>query len=400
MLRIENRRMKLMTESKKSILIILLACLFFSVVPERGAALGSPLRKGPYLIYAGSNTQMHILWQTEATSIDTVRWGADTTGSMNADISSEYGSDHQHNFAVTGLTPGRKYFYRVLSGGAEYKGSFRAAPDSNSTHVRFFAYGDTRSHPLIHDHIAHMMDSVFLADNDYQTLVLQSGDLVIDGDNEKVWQSDFFSPELNGIQTMIRNLPYQACMGNHEKSGVLYKKYFPYPFAADRYWSFDYGPAHISVIDQFVAYDSGSAQLKWLESDLQRSKKPWKIVMFHEPGWSAGKRDSSHANNMDVQKYIEPLCEKYDVHLVICGHNHFYSRAKIITASGDSVFHITSGGGGAPLYPLDASSPNIVTATKVNHFCEVEIVSPTELHMQAISASGEVIDKFSIIRGR
>jgi hypothetical protein len=197
---------------------------------------------------------------------------------------------------------------------------------------------------------------------------------------------------------MIQNLPFQATMGNHERKGILFQKYFPYPFVADRYWSFDYGPAHFCAIDQFVKYDSGSAQLQWLAKDLQDTKKPWKILFFHQPGWSAGMKDSSHENDLNVQRFIEPLCEKYGVHLVICGHNHFYSRARVMTASGDSVIHITSGGGGAPLYGLDPHAPNILAARKVHHFCEVEIVSSALLRMRVISEDEEVIDSFSIDR--
>ena len=53
------------------------------------------------------------------------------------------------------------------------------------------------------------------------------------------------------------------------------------------YYSFDYGPAHITVVDQYVSFAPGSAQYIWLENDLAASQKLWKFVILHEPAWSA-----------------------------------------------------------------------------------------------------------------
>jgi hypothetical protein len=45
-----------------------------------------------------------------------------------------------------------------------------------------------------------------------------------------------------------RSRPIQDCMGNHEDEGLLFEKYWPYPFVEDRYWSFNYGPVHVVVV--------------------------------------------------------------------------------------------------------------------------------------------------------
>jgi hypothetical protein len=177
-------------------------------------------------------------------------------------------------------------------------------------------------------------------------------------------------------------------MGNHEGSGVLFKKYFPYPFVSGRYWSFDYGPAHFVVVDQYTSYSSGSAQLTWIENDLASTTRPWKFIYLHEPGWSAG---GGHENNSNVQNYIQPLCVKYGVPIVFGGHNHYYARAVV-----NNIQHITTGGGGAPLYTPNLSYPNIKTATRANHFCIVEI-NDQILHLTAVKPNGEVIDTFTIV---
>jgi hypothetical protein len=182
---------------------------------------------------------------------------------------------------------------------------------------------------------------------------------------------------------MLATLPYQSCMGNHEGSGVLFEKYFPYPFVEGRYWSFDYGLAHLVVVDQ---YPLTSAQLTWIENDLASRPSSWNFIIFHEPGWSAG----NHANNTDVQDYIQPLCEQYNVHAVFAGHNHYYARALY-----NDVHHITTGGGGAPLSTPNPAYPYIVAYEMAYHFCKVEI-DGSQLTITAVDIDGKIIDSFSI----
>jgi hypothetical protein len=84
-----------------------------------------------------------------------------------------------------------------------------------------------------------------------QTIVISTGDLVEDGDDESDWDDDFFNPNSTYIQQMFTHLPYVNAVGNHEGQGMLFNKYFPYPmFVSERfYYSFDYGPAHFTVLD-------------------------------------------------------------------------------------------------------------------------------------------------------
>jgi hypothetical protein len=185
---------------------------------------------------------------------------------------------------------------------------------------------------------------------------------------------------------MLASVPYEVAMGNHERSGKLFSKYFPYPFAGGRYWSFDYGPAHFVMVDQYTNYGPGSQQLNWIKSDLASTAKPWKFICLHEPGWSAG----GHADNVTVRNYLQPLCEEYGVAILFAGHNHYYARAEV-----NGVQHITTGGGGAPLSPPGTTSPNIVTGAKTLHYCKIEI-DGSLLRCTAVTPTGKVIDKFTL----
>ena len=324
----------------------------------------SVTRKAPYLIYEGNPQEMTLLWQLTTTGSCTLDWGTDTTYALGSVQTAEYGDDHQHRYTFTGLQPATKYFYKVTAGSDIHKGSFRSAPADTASNLKFLVYGDTRSYPQKHALVAAKILETIRNDQDFQTILLSVGDLVHYGDQESYWDNEFFNPDYPDILNMLAALPYQSCRGNHEQSAVLFKKYFPYPFIGGRYWSFDYGSAHFAVVDQYTDYSTGSAQLNWLESDLATTTKPWKFLLFHEPGWSAG----GHENEKDVQNYIQPLCLRYNVPVVFAGHNHYYSRAVV-----DDINHITTGGGGAPIYAADPDYPHVVTAAQVHHFCKINI---------------------------
>ena len=345
------------------------------------------MRKGPYLIFNGNETEMQVLWQTYSTDTCQIVWGTDTLYNLGNAQTFEYGTDHQHTYTISNLTPSTKYFYRVNVNQEVHTGTFRSAPDSDATNVDFFAYGDTRSNPGIHDQVTAAMISAYNNQPDLLSVVIFAGDFVYNGSSESYWDNELFNHSYQNIQEILATVPYQSCIGNHEGSGALFVKYFPYPFVIGRYWSFDYGPAHFAIIDQYTSYGPGSAQLTWLQNDLASTNKPWKFICLHEPGWSAG---GGHENNTSVQNYIQPLCLQYGVQILFAGHNHYYARAVV-----NNIQHITTGGGGAPLYQPNLNYPYIVAGVSAYHFCKIEI-NGQQLNFTAVKSTGEVIDTFTI----
>jgi len=346
------------------------------------------MRKGPYLLYPGENSKMTVLWQLESYRVCSLEWGLDTSYSSGSAAVYEYGTDHQFKHTITDLTPGSKYYYRVTVGSAQYTGSFLSAPAATASKVKFLAYGDSRSYPADHNTVNSAMLAAFQADPNYQSFTLHSGDWVSNGELENDWDVQFFDPSWQGTRQMQANLPINGCKGNHEGSGALFKKYWPYPYVSSFYLSFDYGPAHFAVVDQYTSYSTGSAQHTWLTNDLAWTDKEWKFIILHEPGYSAG----SHSDNTGVRNYIQPLCEMYGVDIVFAGHNHYYARC-----NKNGVKHITTGGGGAPLYaPNPNYSAYVETCTQAHHFCKIEI-DGRRLDFTAVKPDGTVIDAFSLI---
>jgi hypothetical protein len=342
------------------------------------------IKKGPYLIYPGNNTQMMVLWQLDAPRSHTLRWGRDATYSEGSTVPAAYG-DNQYSHTITGLAPGTKYYYEVEGVGG---GSFLAAPPDSAANVKFLAYGDTRTNPSIHDAVNAQMIATYTAYPAYQTFALLTGDWVANGDLEFDWTDQFFNRFEENTLEMQANLPINGCIGNHEQTGTIFQKYWPYPYESGNwYWSFDYGPAHIVTIDLRREGDSlGQTQKAWLEADLAGSAKEWKFLQFHAPVYSAG----GHANNTLEQAYIQSLCERYKVAIVFAGHNHYYARAMV-----NGVAHVTTGGGGAPFYQPLPGQPNIVASGASNHFCKINIEGK-RLTLEAVSVDGAVIDTLTV----
>ena len=344
----------------------------------------TPIRKAPYIIYSDIQSEMNIHWQTDSIAVCSIEWGIDTLYTSGSTAVLEYGDDHQYKQEITDLLPNTKYYYRVHSDEDIYSGTFFSAPVSESSELKFIAYGDCRMYPEIHDEIAEDVITIFTENNAFQSFILSTGDLVTDGDIEEEWDEQFFNSSYFNISTLLANIPFQTAIGNHDGSGELFMKYFPYPYYNDRYWSFDYGPGHFIILDQYTDYSEGSDQLIWLENELINSTKAWKFICLHEPGWSTGR----HGNNTDVQDYIQPLCEQYGVSIVFGGHNHLYARALV-----NNVQHITTGGAGAPLNEPNLSDPYVITAVAEHHFCKIEIIDNI-LNFTAVNIEGEIIDSF------
>ena len=387
---------------KFSILVSALIVLSVSFYPTytyaatnpKNVAMATAFDKAPYILYTGKNTEMLVIWQMFTTTNCTIEWGTDENYTTGSQTTTEYETTHQHKYIIPGLVPGTKYFYKVTNNGETKTGNFTSGMRDSDTAVSFYAYGDTRTNPATHDRVVKtMMDDIKL-DPKSQTFLLVNGDLVQYGSTEASWTNEFFDPKYTNIQELLSKMPYLTTMGNHEGQGILFGKYFQYPqYASGRfYYSFDYGPVHITVIDQYTDYSPGSAQYIWLENDLANSNKPWKMIVDHEPGWTAYPSSGGHGNNNDVQNFIQPLCLKYDVSFVFSGHNHFYSRADV-----NGVAHITSGGGGAPMYDPGIGRANIVTTDKSNHFCKVEIDKET-LKLTVKRSDGSIVEVFDYVK--
>jgi hypothetical protein len=130
-------------------------------------------------------------------------------------------------------------------------------------------------------------------------------------------------------------------------------------------FSFDYGNAHILFLDAnphlfndnspggnafntppptFVAYPTALGQ--WVINDLDSSKQPWKIVVYHQPAFTSG--DATIVNNQ--MRAVAKLLEDHGVNIVFNGHDHNYQRSLPIRATARTASTPTTLAGSPAVY--------------------------------------------------
>jgi len=193
------------------------------------------------------------------------------------------------------------------------------------------------------------------------------------------------------------------------------------PFRENVY-SFDWGPVHVAALnnDYDVASDPEELggyregvfpreELDWLDRDLQAARSRGQAELFviaHEPAFPCG----GHAGDGMWWKGLLPevleararfwnLLQKHGVRAAMFGDEHNYSALRVDERLGAQyrrpVWHIVSGGVGAPYYAKDESLPwaEYVNAfSTIQHFCRFEI-SREGVVLSVLDSRGRVIDR-------
>ncbi|MBI3280198.1 MAG: hypothetical protein HYZ57_10190, partial [Acidobacteria bacterium] len=97
-----------------------------------------------------------------------------------------------------------------------------------------------------------------------------------------------------------------------------------------------------------------------------------------------------------VRDKIVPILEKYHVPVAFAGHEHSFQRthpllAGEMTDAANGIVYLTTGGGGARLYPF-YPAPHIAAGASVHHYLRCD-VNGAKMIIRAINADGEEIDR-------
>lgn len=250
---------------------------------------------------------------------------------------------------------------------------------------RFAAYGDTRDQPDVHRKI---VAKVMAA---HPALVLQTGDLVHNGDNESQWK---IFDEITG--EMRKQIPYYPARGNHDvgRQGFFEQRVTqPVLSGNQHFYSFEKGNVHFIALDTQDDFAPAGAQRKWLEADLAKAKSEGRFIIpfFHKAIYSIG----HHALDGDVvalRSILHPLFRKYGVRLAFLGHDHQYYR----TVRG-GITYVVTGGGGAPLYDDNHRALKIAgdVFKMTYHFCVADVY-PDRVTVTAYQTDLSVVDRFTV----
>ncbi len=189
---------------------------------------------------------------------------------------------------------------------------------------------------------------------------------------------NFTRPEACLIRAGVR---WRPAWGNHDLGGdgtatALGER--------RRWYTFASGPLRVVVLD---ANDPGNAdQLRFLRRTLASARQPVRVVAFHQPAYTLG----LHAPGETQQRLWAPLFRRYGVALVLQGHNHAYERFVV-----GGVTYITTGGGGAPLYPCVRFSRYTKACTAKYHFLVAD-ADATGITIRAVRPGGARIERVRI----
>ncbi|MEI6124367.1 MAG: metallophosphoesterase [Bacteroidota bacterium] len=237
-------------------------------------------------------------------------------------------------------------------------------------------FGDTRTNHDVHRLVVKDIMKF------HPVAVFHTGDLVFNGKKSSDWT--LFHEIMKPIIDSSRFYP---CFGNHERHSKQMSVSYSVPNNG-KWYSVNRMQMHFVVLDNYSNFSPGSEQYNWLVSDLEAcSKQLFKLVVMHLPVYTSG----PHKTMMKkIKKYLVPLFEKYGVSVVFSGHVHCYEKA-----FANNIYYITTGGGGAPLYPKVNSVPQSQLYIRTYNFCTLQIKN-NALQIQALDTSMRVIDEVII----
>ena len=193
-----------------------------------------------------------------------------------------------------------------------------------------------------------------------------------------------YKPLLDG------GVKFYASLGNHDAREQRYYKLFN--MDGKLYYTFS-PKANVRFFVLESTYPVPE-QIQWLESELKASSSDWKIAYFHHPLYSSGDR---HGSDLRLREVLEPLFVKYNVSVVLTGHDHFYERVK--TEKGIAYFVVGSGG---QLRKGNIDRGSGITARGFDTdlaFMGAEIAGD-EMYFNVISRVGQTVDSGVVKRRR
>jgi 3',5'-cyclic AMP phosphodiesterase CpdA len=355
------------TRNTITAILVALCCATAALAQDKDKIVG-----GPYAVNV-TRTSATIAWivQTAQASLGLAPDKLDKTAPAL----------RTEKVSYTGLEPGKTFYYDVLDGRPEGKGSFRTAPNGDPP-FEFVVYGDTRTRHNVHRKII-----VTMLAHSSPEFALQTGDLVENGMDSAQWPV-YFDIE----REWLRKISFFPLVGNHERNDHMFFDFFD----AKPYYAFDWGGSHFMVIDSDIATASkisaGSAafwaeETHWLEEELKNSQNAnMRFVVAHHVPISAMSTRAPEAHMVALM----PMLEKYKVTAGFFGHDHNYQHYL------KNGVHYVICGSGAPLYNVDRPPAGITQkVAMIENFLVVKASGKTA-HLDAIDINGAVIESFDM----
>ena len=218
---------------------------------------------------------------------------------------------------------------------------------------------------------------------------------------------------------ILKSLPVATTIGNHDSLNPDYMYHFNNPntteygvtqAGGDYYYSYGAGLFIVLNTNNYNVAEHEKTIAEAIKSDPEAQ---WRIVTIHQDIYGTG-LDHSDTDGMILRTQLTPIFDKYDIDVVLQGHDHTYSRSKLLYGDGQShsgyEFRLNDDGsdydwdhaydiklnGQIPLAPEDQDGAEKLTAFQEDNLCYTiestngnTVVNPKgTLYMSANSASG------------
>ena len=139
----------------------------------------------------------------------------------------------------------------------------------------------------------------------------------------------------------LKSLPVATTIGNHDATNRSYTFHFnnPNPFTAEKSpttagngYYYSYGDALFIVLN-INNYNCADHEALIQKAVAAHPDTRWRIVQIHQDIYGSG-ADHSESDGMVLRDQLTPIFDKYDVDVVLQGHDHSYSRSYLLQGDG------------------------------------------------------------------
>ncbi|MDC3132628.1 metallophosphoesterase family protein [Flavobacteriaceae bacterium] len=315
-----------------------------------------------------------------------------------------------HSVVFEGLKPDKLYAYRVGDGSSYWSEwiQFRTAkPDYSPT--KFVYFGDAQN-----DVLSHWSRVIRMA---YETapdakFVIHAGDLINRAHRDYEWAEwykagGFIHSQWTAIPVVGNHEFSSIADGEERQLSIQWRPQFTLPVEEgldpefhETVYTVDYQGIRFIVLNSNTKIEE---QTKYIEKQLENSSAKWHIITCHHSVFSPAKgRDFEYA-----RKNWKPLFDKYNVDLVLNGHDHTYARGHVPVKTMDKdavnglgTVYVTSVSG-PKQYQLDSEQMKLYLAdgyksdktAEQTQFFQVITVADDKLTYVAYTALGEEYDR-------
>ena len=312
-------------------------------------------------------TQLNFAWYSkdaDGAATPVVHFGTDRNNlasfegaSAAVDSSLTDGEAYSYNHVtVTGLQPNTTYYYTVEKSGAETEVQTYTTGDFESAQILYVGdpqIGASKGQPqngeeLVADsgaaNTAARNDGfawdrtldIAVEQNPGLDFVISAGDQVNKtGQAKEEEYAGYLAPDA------LASLPVATTIGNHDSLNPDYKYHFYNPnqtgygeteAGGDYYYSYGSGLFIVLNTNNYNVAEHEQAIQEAVASDPDAA---FRIVTIHQDIYGSG-LDHSDTDGMILRTQLTPIFDEYDIDVVLQGHDHTYSRTKLLYGDGQT----------------------------------------------------------------